>query len=238
MKLENVGQSLKSYFNGNAIFRVLLPLDIIFLAVPLLLDLLVLCTVDIGFLSSLTLYLFIIGILLAFANSNYMFLMGAFGVEAIFELVYLIKALCSYHLRDSQYVLVNKEELWAAESHEYLYLWSLDRLEQPDVEGIFQRVLEDGEPRIKPHPQLMYTYLTAVVLYDSADPQALAQLKKLKKRREFKLSLHGWMEFRIAAVDMSTGEITANRSGKILQKDLKRLTARMIQKHLGEEKNQ
>ena len=84
----------------------------------------------------------------------------------------------------------------------------------------------------------MYTYLTAVVLYDSADPQALAQLKKLKKRREYKLSLHGWMEFRIAAVDISTGEITANRSGKILQKDLKRLTARMIQKHLGEEKNQ
>ena len=76
---------------------MLLPLDIIFLAVPLLLDLLVLCTVDIGFLSSLTLYLFIIGILLAFANSNYMFLMGAFGVEAIFELVYLIKALCSYY---------------------------------------------------------------------------------------------------------------------------------------------
>lgn len=97
MKLENVGQSLKSYFNGNAIFRVLLPLDIIFLAVPLLLDLLVLCTVDIGFLSSLTLYIFIIGILLAFANSNYMFLMGAFGVEAIFKLVDLIKALCSYH---------------------------------------------------------------------------------------------------------------------------------------------
>ena len=149
-----------------------------------------------------------------------------------------LKALCAYHLRDSQYVLVKKAELWAAESHEYLYLWSLDRLEQPDVEGIFQRVLEDGEPRIKPHPQHMYTYLTAVVLYDSADPQALAQLKKLKKRREYMLSLHGWMEFRIAAVDMSTGEITANRSGKILRKDLKRLTAHMIQKHLGEEKNQ
>lgn len=149
-----------------------------------------------------------------------------------------LKALCAYHLRDSQYVLVKKAELWAAESHEYLYLWSLDRLEQPDVEGIFQRVLEDGEPRIKPHPQHMYTYLTAVVLYDSADPQALAQLKKLKKRREYKLSLHGWMEFRIAAVDVSTAEITANRSGKAMEKDLKRMVDRIISKHLGEEKNQ
>ena len=32
-----------------------------------------------------------------------------------------LKALCSYHTRDSQYVLVKKAELWAAESHEYLH---------------------------------------------------------------------------------------------------------------------
>ena len=67
-----------------------------------------------------------------------------------------------------------------------------------------------------------------MALYDSADPEALAQLKKLKRRREFKLSLHGWMEFRIAAVDLSTGEVTVNRAGKALKKDLERLAARII----------
>jgi len=149
-----------------------------------------------------------------------------------------LKAICAYHLRDSQYVLVKKAELWAAESHEYLYLFDLDRLDPSAVEQIYQRVLEDGEPRVKPHAQHMYTYLTAVVLYDSADPQALAQLKKLKKRREFKLSLHGWMEFRIAAVDLSTVEVTTNRSGKLIAKDLKRLMDRIISKEIGEEKHQ
>lgn len=149
-----------------------------------------------------------------------------------------LEALCAYHQRDSQYVLVKKAELWASECHEYLYLWSFDRLEQAHVDQIYRRVLEDGEPRVQPHAQHMYTYLTAVVLFESADPQALAQLKKLKKRREYKLSLHGWMEFRIAAVDVSNGEITVNRSGKILVKDLKRMTARTIQTYLGEEKDQ
>ena len=150
-----------------------------------------------------------------------------------------LKALCSYHLRDSQYVLVKQAELWAAESHEYLYLWSTDHLDTPLVEDIFRRVTEDGEPRVRPHAQHMYTYLTAVVLYDSADPLALARLKKLKRRREFKLSLHGWMEFRIAAVDLSTGEITVNRAGRAIQKDLKRLTGSIISAyHLGEEKTQ
>ncbi len=139
-----------------------------------------------------------------------------------------LKARCDCHTRDSQYVLVKKAELWAAENHEYLYLWDAGGLTAAGVEEIFRRTLEDGEPRVKPHSQHMYTYLTAVALFDSASPDALEQLKKLKRRREFKLSLHGWMEFRIAAVDVSNGEITVNRAGKALAKDLKRLTDRII----------
>ena len=150
-----------------------------------------------------------------------------------------LKARCAYHTRDSQYVLVKKAELWAAESHEYLYLWDAGRLDGALEEEVFRRTLADGEPRVKPHSQHMYTYLTAVVLCDSAAPDALAQLKQLKKRREFKLSLHGWMEFRIAAVDLSNGEITVNRAGKALAKDLKRLTDRIISANqIGEEKTQ
>ena len=150
-----------------------------------------------------------------------------------------LKARCDYHMRDSQYVLVKKAELWAAENHEYLYLWDAGGLTAAGVEEIFRRTLEDGEPRVKPHSQHMYTYLTAVALFDSASPDALEQLKKLKRRREFKLSLHGWMEFRIAAVDLSNGEITVNRAGKALAKDLRRLTDRIISANQkGEEKTQ
>ena len=149
-----------------------------------------------------------------------------------------LKALCVYHSRDSQYVLSKKVELWAAETHEYLYLWDMEKLDEEGVEEIFRRVLSDGEPRVAPHSQHMSTYLTAVVLYHSADPRALDKLKKLKRRREFRLSLHGWMEFRIAAVDLSTGKIFTNRAGKVLEKDLRRLVERIIANYKGEEKTQ
>ena len=124
-----------------------------------------------------------------------------------------LKALCAYHSRGSQYVLIKKAELWAAETHEYLYLYSLPRLDFTSLVELQAR-----------------TYLSAVVLCDQADPDALAQLQKLKKHRDFKLSLHGWMEFRIAAVDLSTGDIATNRSGKDLGKSLSGLVAREIQK--------
>ena len=77
-----------------------------------------------------------------------------------------------------------------------------------------------------------------MTLYDSARPEALNKLKKQKRRREYKLSLHGWMEFRIAAVDLSTAEITTNRAGKSLAKDLNRLVGRILEANhqVGEEK--
>ena len=115
-----------------------------------------------------------------------------------------LKALCAYH--------------------------SLPRLDFTSLVELQARTLEDGMPRIRPHSQHMCTYLSAVVLCDQADPDALAQLQKLKKHRDFKLSLHGWMEFRIAAVDLSTGDIATNRSGKDLGKSLSGLVAREIQK--------
>lgn len=46
------------------------------------------------------------------------------------------------------------------------------------------------------------------------------------------------MEFRIAAVDLSTGEVTTNRSGKLIGKDVKRLVARIVSKEKGEEQKQ
>ena len=150
-----------------------------------------------------------------------------------------LKALCAYHLRDSQYVLVKKAELWSAECHEYIYLWDAGHLDTNLVDEVFCRTLKDGEPRVKPHAQHMYTYLTAVVLYDSAQPEALAQLEKLKKRRNYKLSLHGWMAFRIAAVELPTANITTNRAGMRPAKDLKRMVERIIYAHqIGEEKTQ
>ncbi len=141
-----------------------------------------------------------------------------------------LKALCSYHSRDSQYVLVKKAELWAAENHEYLYLWEMDHLDEEAAAEIYRRVLEDGTPRVKPHSQHMSTYLTAVALCGSADPKAMAAVKKMKKHRDFKLSLHGWMEFRIAVVDLSTAEVAVNRSGKVFEKDLMRLLRPVISK--------
>ena len=149
-----------------------------------------------------------------------------------------LKALCAYHSRSAQYVLVKKAELWSAETNEYVYLWSLPRLDEEALEMIFQKTLEDGMPRIHPHKDHMSTFLTAVVLCGEADPQTWARLKTLKQRKNFRLSLHGWMEFRIAAAVLDCGVFAANRPGRETAQFLEQLAQSVSQKSIkrGEEK--
>lgn len=132
-----------------------------------------------------------------------------------------LKVRCAYHARQSQYVLVKKAEIWAAENHEYLYLHSMPQLTCADVERISEAVFTEGLTLVRPHKEHMYTYLTAIILCDEAEPDAVKLLQKVKKRREFKLSLHGWMELRIAVVDLSTAEISTNRPARDLVKGLR-----------------
>lgn len=129
-------------------------------------------------------------------------------------------ARCEFHLRESRYVLVKRAELWAAEKHDYLYLYAPDRLNIEQAQQIMDEVLADGLPRVQPHGQHMCTFLTAVVLCDTMDKQIRLQLKRMKKHINYKLSFHGYMEFRIAAVELSTAAVCSNRAGGQLRKNL------------------
>lgn len=125
-----------------------------------------------------------------------------------------------FYSRNSQYVLVKNAEIWAAETREYLYLHSLASPTGADLQRIMDETLADGEPRVQPHKEHLSTSLSAVVFCDSLSPDLVPIIKKMKKHRDYRLSLHGWMEFKIAVVDLSTGKIFTNRSGSQLSKDI------------------
>ena len=143
-----------------------------------------------------------------------------------------LQAVCAFHSRDSQYVLVKRAEIWAMENHEYLYLHTVPKLDIPTVDAIMARTIAEGEPLVKPHAQHVSTALTAVILCDEVDKKTLAYLQKIKKRRDYKLSLHGWMEFKIATVDCSTGESFTNRAGRKLVSDMRSVVEMETQKFI------
>ena len=93
-----------------------------------------------------------------------------------------------------------------------------------------------AQAEIHPHPEHMYSHITAILLCNAAQPDALELLERYKKSANFKLSLHGWMEYRIAAVDLSTAEVFTNRKGKELKKSLAKVIDFETKRKTGEEK--
>lgn len=145
-------------------------------------------------------------------------------------------ATCDFHSTSERYVLTKKAKLWAAETNEYVFLFHVNELTMDSFARCRDLALERGMEKIHPHPEHMYSHITAILLCDTAQPDALELLERYKKSASFKLSLHGWMEYRIAAVDLSTAEVFTNRKGKELKKSLRRVIDFETKRISGEEK--
>lgn len=145
-------------------------------------------------------------------------------------------ATCDFHSTSERYVLTKKAKLWAAETNEYVFLFHVPELNMDSLAVCRDLALEQGMEKIHPHPEHMYSHITAILLCDSVQPDALELLERYKKSANFKLSLHGWMEYRIAAVDLSTAEVFTNRKGKELRKNLFKVMDFETKRKSGEEK--
>lgn len=145
-------------------------------------------------------------------------------------------ATCDFHSTSERYVLTKKAKLWAAETNEYVFVFHVSELTMDSFARCRDLALERGMEKIHPHPEHMYSHITAILLCDAAQPDALEMLERYKKSANFKLSLHGWMEYRIAAVDLSTAEVFTNRKGKELKKTLCQVIDFETKRKSGEEK--
>ena len=135
-----------------------------------------------------------------------------------------LKSQCVFHSRSEKYVLSKKAQLWAAETNEYLYIFSVPALTMDIFTACRDQALTLGMKLIKPHREHMYSYITAILLYDTTDEAVLQALQRYKKSQNFKLSLHGWMEYRIAAANVQTHAVVGNKAGKDVKQFLEKVS--------------
>ena len=77
-----------------------------------------------------------------------------------------------------------------------------------------------GLARVRPHKEHMCSYVTPVILADTIDPDAAVLLRKTRLRKNYRFTLYGWMEYRIAAMECSTGRFLSNPAGREVRKTL------------------
>ena len=119
-----------------------------------------------------------------------------------------------FHVHGVKYVLVQKAQLWAADNNEFVFFFSCPHLTVELYEQCLKQAYEMGSPLIQPDENHMSSYIVALFLCDSCDPEAQKRLKKCRMRKSFQFSLKGWMEVHTAMIDLGMDAVTANSDGR------------------------
>lgn len=131
-------------------------------------------------------------------------------------------AIAEFHSRGEKYFMIKKAKLWAAETNEYVYFIICDNLDAETLKKLFSEVINYSLTKIKPHSEHMFSYISMVIITESPQQDVLKETSKLSFRKNFKFSLHGWAEFRLALLDVSENRIITNSSGKEIAKTFKK----------------
>ncbi len=123
----------------------------------------------------------------------------------------------AFHSHNEGYMLSKKAKLWSAETHEYVYVFSVPELREDVYEDCRRQAYDFGMKNIRPHIDHMKSYITALFICDSMTDGAAQALSKTRMHKNFLFSLYGWMELRTAAVDLFSGNIAVNRAGSELK---------------------
>ena len=146
-----------------------------------------------------------------------------FDIEKFDKNDNFLAAKCEFHVHNEKYVLVKKAKLWNADANEYVFIFITDSLNKDIFTRCKNYAYEEGMKLINPGPGHMYSYITAIFICDNCDKEAEKLLKKCKIIKNFKFSLHGWMDYRTTCVSVDNNYIFGNRSSRETTKFLKNL---------------
>lgn len=125
-----------------------------------------------------------------------------------------------FYLRDEHYLVRRDKQFYATEQHDYTYFYLADRLDAETLRQQIELSRAAGMREIKPHKEHMCSYVTLVILADAIAPEAAKRIKRTRFRKNFLFSFHGWMEYRIAAMDCSAMRFYSNAAGREPRKTL------------------
>lgn len=133
-----------------------------------------------------------------------------------------LAAICEFFERSEKYLLSRQASLWTAECEEFVYIFNVECLTKEVFEQCRDEAYEEGMKRAHIGPGHMYTYITSIFVCDTCEEEARTALMKCRIYKSFRFSLHGWMDFHAAMLEVSEGNrITTNRSGRCVEKILK-----------------
>ncbi|MCD7749996.1 MAG: hypothetical protein LUH42_08095 [Oscillospiraceae bacterium] len=117
-----------------------------------------------------------------------------------------------------QYFLLKKAVVSESESNEYVFIATVDTLDESLLQRLDEAAWTTGLGHVVPHSSHRNTDITLIILADSITAEAKAAVKKLHHYKSYRFGLQGWSNYRLVALETSTGTLAYNRLGGNLKK--------------------
>ena len=128
-----------------------------------------------------------------------------------------------FHSHEEQFFLVKQAKLSESESKEYVFFAVTEHLTLAQAMQLDEIAWETGMSRVFPHDGHRNTDVGLFILADVIDDDAKKFIKKLRRYKSYRHTLHGWSHYRVIAQEMSTGKPVFNRMGRDLKKLLRNI---------------
>ncbi len=128
-----------------------------------------------------------------------------------------------YHSHAAQYVLVKRAQLWAVDTHDYLFIVTRPTYSFADLTSDITWITQHGIKRVVPKKDHMSSSLTLIIITDSASDEVMRAVTKTRFRKNYLLGIHGWTDLRLALINLSApagSQVVCNTAGKALRKVL------------------
>lgn len=144
-----------------------------------------------------------------------------YDVERDYELAgRTFAGFAALHADMSTYVLIKRAKLWEAHTHEYMFFHTTDYFDEASLQELLAFMKGPARSLVNPEPDHMTSYLSLVVLTPKADEATRQAVRRSRYRQNLRWGFAGWIDLRLALVEVNDGTITTNGQGKDMRATL------------------
>ena len=125
-----------------------------------------------------------------------------------------------FRSHSAQYVLVKRAKLWEADAYEYIFFDVVDHVDAAWLDEAYRFMTTEAISKVVPDENHMMSFISYVAITDSATDDALAKVRKMRFRKNFKLGFRGWADLRMAVIDLASMDVVTNGMGKEMKPTL------------------
>lgn len=123
-----------------------------------------------------------------------------------------------FYTHDEQYFVLKSAKLFESESKEYIFFATEGHLTCARLEELDQKAWSECMERVRPGEGHKNTDGALIILAEKIEEEAFHRIKKIKHYKSYCFSIHGWSNYRLIAIELSSGRVVHNRLGQSLKK--------------------